>query len=79
VPTQSSIEEEGQLQVIDETPETEIIPEKRIKTRVSGQQRLEESLIQFMNMPVPVESQKTSSSNLAFFESLLASFRKFHS
>ena len=52
--TQSSIEEEGQF--IDETPATEIAPEKRRKTtRVSGRQRLEESLILFMNTPVPVE------------------------
>jgi hypothetical protein len=33
--TQSSIEEEGQSQVIDETPETEIAPEKRRKQQES--------------------------------------------
>lgn len=77
-PTQSSIEEEGQSQVTDGTPEIEIAPEKRRKTtRVSGRQRLEESLIQFMNTPVPVESEKTSNPNLAFFESLLPALGSF--
>jgi hypothetical protein len=69
--TQSSIEEEGQLEVSDETPETQTAPEKRRKTtRVSGRQRLEDSLVKFMNTPVPVESKKISNPNSAFFESL---------
>jgi hypothetical protein len=55
------------LQVTDGTPEIEIAPEKMRKTRVSGRQKLEESLIQFMNTPVPVESGKTSNPNFAFF------------
>jgi hypothetical protein len=77
--TQSSIEEEGQSEVSDETPETETAPETRRKmTRVSGRQRLEESLMKFMNTPVPVESKKTSNPNSAFFLISATSVRQFH-